>query len=107
MDKQKLELEKAVQAIKKNVNPVSIYLFGSYANGNPNEDSDLDICIITDTLRERKIDVLRNIRRAMAHTVTMPVDLLIYASAEFNERAALSASMEYNILNHGVQIYGQ
>jgi len=28
------------------INPLRIILFGSYAYGNPNEDSDLDICVV-------------------------------------------------------------
>ena len=107
MHDQKSELEKAIKAIKETISPVSIYLFGSYAYGTPDEDSDLDLCVIAETLSERKIDVLRNIRWAMVDSVTMPVDLLVYTAAEFNERAAMSASMEHDILNNGVQIYGQ
>jgi len=28
------------------INPLRIILFGSYAYGNPNDDSDLDICVV-------------------------------------------------------------
>ncbi len=34
-----------VEALKP-LNPEKIILFGSYAYGNPTEDSDLDICVI-------------------------------------------------------------
>lgn len=43
---------KDVENIKDNIvnrfNPKKIYLFGSYAYGNPNENSDLDILVIDD-----------------------------------------------------------
>lgn len=30
----------------KHLSPTAIYLFGSYVNGTPNEDSDIDIAVI-------------------------------------------------------------
>ena len=32
--------------IKKQYNPHAIVLFGSYVNGNPHEDSDIDIAVV-------------------------------------------------------------
>jgi len=37
------ELDLIIATIKTNTTPESIYLFGSYANGVPNNDSDIDI----------------------------------------------------------------
>ena len=34
----------------KPLNPDKIILFGSYANGNPNEDSDIDLFLLKDDL---------------------------------------------------------
>ena len=44
----KIELESLLKEINQVVRASSIYLFGSYAYGEPTEDSDLDICIVTD-----------------------------------------------------------
>ena len=40
------KINEAINRIVKNINPEKIILFGSYASGNPSEDSDLDILII-------------------------------------------------------------
>ena len=40
------ELDYITAAIKANTTPDSIYLFGSYANGVPNSDSDIDIYVV-------------------------------------------------------------
>ena len=40
----KIELESLLKEINQVVRASSIYLFGSYAYGEPTEDSDLDIC---------------------------------------------------------------
>lgn len=40
----------------KPLNPDKIILFGSYAYGTPNEDSDIDLFLVKDTLTKNKID---------------------------------------------------
>lgn len=37
----------------KTLNPVKIILFGSYAYGTPNADSDLDICVIKKEVKSK------------------------------------------------------
>ena len=106
-ESERLQLNKAVDTIKKNIEAKYIYLFGSFAYGNPEIGSDLDICVIAYALKERKIDVLKRIRRELVKTVDMPVDLLVYDKDEFDERAALSTTMEYIIRQEGVLVYGQ
>ena len=40
------KIKEVIDRIVKNINPEKIILFGSYASGNPGEDSDLDILVI-------------------------------------------------------------
>lgn len=83
-----------------------VYLFGSYAYGNPNDDSDLDICIVAQDKSLRKIEIMKNIRKAISHVVTMPLDLLVYYNDEFKERSETNFTMEHEIKFHGVKLYG-
>lgn len=101
----KMELENLLREINQFSDVNSIYLFGSYAYGEPNEDSDLDICIVTNDTSKRKIEIMKLIRKAIAKVATMPIDLLVYYSEEFNERAKLESTMENEILLQGVKIY--
>jgi len=39
-------VERYVEAVKKEFSPAAIVLFGSYVNGNPNDDSDIDVGIV-------------------------------------------------------------
>ena len=47
------QINQVVETIVKNIQPEKVILFGSYANGNPNEDSDLDLLIIKDMPEKR------------------------------------------------------
>jgi predicted nucleotidyltransferase len=100
------QLENAIFAINENIDPDKIYLFGSFAMGKSDEQSDLDLCIITNNLKGRKLDTLRKIRHSLIDRVSMPIDLLLYTTEEFGERAKLSSTLEYQIAKEGVLVHG-
>lgn len=102
----KVELNNLIKEIYNVFDITSVYLFGSYAYGTPNEDSDLDICIITNDKSKRKIEIMKLVRKAMAKVQSMPVDLLVYYSDEFDERAKSNCTLESQIFNNGVKLYG-
>jgi len=39
-------VERYIDAVKKEFSPSAVILFGSYANGNPTEDSDIDVGVV-------------------------------------------------------------
>ena len=83
-----------------------IIIFGSHAYGKTNQESDIDVCVITDLMSERKIDVIREMRRELIDVISNPLDILVYSEAEFNERANLSNTLEFKILTDGTCVYG-
>ena len=85
----------------------NIFLFGSYAHGHPNNESDLDLCITTRLGKKRKIDLIRDIRREIIDHFNIPIDILIYDSEEFQKRAVHQNTLEYKILNQGILLNGQ
>ncbi len=103
----KIEIDKAVRAIKSSIQPQKIYLFGSHAAGSATQDSDIDLCVVTSLQGMRKIEALRKMRRAMINDVNLPVDLLVYDNADFAARSALPTTMEYKIASAGRVLYGQ
>ena len=70
--------------------PYKIILFGSYAGGNPHEDSDIDLMVILDndhvskTYKERleKRVFIRNLVLEINRKI--PIDILVYSKAELN-----------------------
>ena len=74
----------------KTLNPYKIILFGSYARGNPHQDSDLDVVVILDsdeiaeTFAE-KMDRRRPVSRAVREIrYKIPMDILVYSKAEID-----------------------
>lgn len=104
MNKSELEseLKKLASKIKEITPATKIYLFGSYAYGTPNEDSDIDLCILTDE-NKRKLEILREIRRNVGD-INYPLDILVYKTDEFNERVNNKYIMESKIYKDGVEI---
>lgn len=83
-----------------------IFIFGSHAYGQPDKESDIDLCVITDLNNKRKIDVIRKIRRELIDLISNPLDILIYSEKEFKERAGLRSTLEHKILKNGLKVYG-
>jgi len=65
------QISELADNISKKFNLKKIIVFGSYAYGKPNINSDLDLCIITDLGSKRKIDLLRDIRREITLSVQL------------------------------------
>ena len=83
-----------------------IFVFGSYAYGEPNKESDIDLCVIADLDNKRKIDIIREIRRELIDIIANPLDILLYSEKEFKERASLTSTLEHKILMNGIKVYG-
>jgi predicted nucleotidyltransferase len=80
-------------------------MFGSYAYGNPNTNSDIDLCILIDRQDKRKIDIIKSIRSSIAKVASKPVDLVLYFNDEFHEKANITCTLESKIENEGVKLY--
>ncbi len=92
--------------LKKKFAIKQIFLFGSYAYGVPDNESDIDLCVIADLDNKRKIDFIREIRRELIDLISNPLDILVYSEKEFNERANLTATLERKIQISGMKLYG-
>jgi len=98
------EIDSITAAIKANTNPLSIYLFGSYVNGTPNRDSDLDIYVVVPDSEDNLTDLHAKIRINLASKQTMPLDLLIGNKSTFENRKN-RLTLEKIIADEGVKVY--
>ena len=92
-----------VSKIALRFNPYKIILFGSYANGTPNNESDLDMIIIQDSdlpMHQRGQDI----RLSLIGTM-IPIDILIYTKLEFDEESRNAFSFLSTALKHSKIVY--
>ncbi len=83
-----------------------IFLFGSYANGTPDADSDLDIYVVMPENTDiREIDAMKLIHKAIRDKKTMPVDVVVSKKNKFNQRKS-TPTLERQIVQEGVVLYG-
>ena len=83
-----------------------IYLFGSYANGTPTNDSDLDIYVIMkDDASQPEIEAEQKIALAFIEKKTMPADILVSKKTRF-ERRLSAPTLEREVATKGMIIYG-
>ena len=100
------ELNTLKEIIINTVPVEQIILFGSYANGIPHKDSDLDLYVVlNDNAQMRLIDAVTKIRLAIDRKKTMPVDIIANTLSRYRERAE-GPTMERTISREGIKIYG-
>jgi predicted nucleotidyltransferase len=81
-----------------------IYLFGSYAYGKPNKDSDIDICIVfTDDTDDN--EAYMKIAKPLYHKKIIPLDILVYHEYEFNLKR-MKKGIVNTITTKGRLLYG-
>ena len=100
------ELDTLKDLIIKTIPVGKIFLFGSYADGKPGADSDLDIYVVmSDKAEIKEIDAMKLIRKAIRDKKTMPVDIVVGKEKKFNRRKS-STTIESQIEKNGILIYG-
>ena len=96
------KLKQICSVIHQTVDTEKIYLFGSYAYVVPTQNSDFDLIIPDNDLRPA--DAIKKIRRALYPVQDMPLDVVVYRSADFTNRQQ-TASLERKISREGVLLY--
>jgi len=95
-----------VEGIIKGYKPKKVILFGSYAYGEPAEDSDIDLLIIKNT-DKRPIDRWVEVKRLLRDKNRMlPVSPLVYTEKEIEERIAVKDFFVEEIFEKGEVLYG-
>ncbi len=85
--------------------PIKVILFGSYATGNFDEDSDIDLLIIKET-QERFIDRWCAVGKILEGThPSVPVDTLVLTPQEVEKRVSGGDQFILEILEKGKILY--
>ena len=86
VDSVKEDLENICKTIDTTVGPEKIYLFGSYAYGVPDSNSDYDLCVVIPDGTLRPADAVKKIRRALYTQQDTPLDVVVYRTSQFQQR---------------------
>ncbi len=98
-------LNEIVNKLKDNYDSLKIILFGSYAYGDSNEDSDIDLFILKNT-NKRRVDRFVDVKRIIYNpNVRVSISPLIYTKEELEERIKLGDDFILEILQKGVILY--
>jgi len=80
----KASLPEAIERLVGNLKPAKIILFGSYAYGTPNGDSDVDLLIVMDQVVSRKDTHLAACQ--LLRPREFPVDILVKSLGELQPK---------------------
>lgn len=98
------ELDHICQVISETVDLKRIYLFGSYAYGSPNQESDYDLYVVIPDGLLRPLDAAAKIRRALFRIGSRPLDIITCYESRFQQRKE-GPTLERTIAREGVLLY--
>jgi Predicted nucleotidyltransferases len=96
-------IREAVQRIVIIAHPTRVILFGSYARGDVDEGSDLDLMVIEWEVRNKGEEMVR-LHEAIGD-VGAGVDILVYSEAEFERRSQVPGTVLYWARKEGKVLY--
>lgn len=96
-------LEMIVEALKKEFNPLRIFLFGSRSVGKSRSDSDYDFVLVVKRMKGNRADNMIRAEKAVSH-LPVTVDVFVYSEKEFNEWKDQLSSIPETALNTGKEI---
>ena len=98
-------LDQITQKLVETLNPEQIILFGSYAYGEPNENSDIDLLVIVSQSNEPRYRRSRQAYKVL-RGIGVPKDILILTRAEVEKKARVTTSLVNQALLQGKFLYG-
>ncbi len=98
------EIEAFCNDIIKYYKPEKIILFGSYAYGTPNNDSDVDLLVIKQT-NKRRLERGKELTSLLPNKYNFPMDILIYNTEEVNKWENVPLAFITSIINKGKLMY--
>jgi uncharacterized protein len=103
-----------LQELKNNLSeldPHLVLLFGSYAYGSPNPDSDLDIIVVLNdksipsTFKEKQLLYLKVSPFTRSVAKKIPIDLIVYTIPMFEDFKKIRSSFSNDVLEKGIILY--
>jgi predicted nucleotidyltransferase len=94
-------IRRFARRIAEKFNPEKILLFGSFAYGTPDEESDVDLLVVMPASNE----INQSIRIKRAFDPVFPFDLIVISPARLRRRLAEKWSFWQEITTKGIVLY--
>jgi predicted nucleotidyltransferase len=110
---QEIDIEELKKEIKKCLEPLNlekVILFGSYAYGNPNKDSDIDLYVVTKdeflpkSWRDKSKIYLKVANSLDDFLKRYPTDLIVHTKVMHQKFSELNSSFAKKILQNGIAL---
>lgn len=83
--------------------PLQIFVFGSYARGDADMGSDLDLLVVEREVHDKAAEYLK-LHRAVG-SVGVGVDVLVFSREEFERRSQVQGTVPYWAKKEGKLLY--
>jgi predicted nucleotidyltransferase len=98
-------LDEIVRRLVDEFQPQQIILFGSWAWGEPDEGSDVDLLVIVDHSDQCPVERAHLGYRCLGN-INTPIDILVKTRVEAERFRHVAASLEHKIFEEGKVLYG-
>lgn len=96
------DIQKIVQQIVEHFHPQKVILFGSYAYGQPTEDSDVDLLVVMET-DEKPLHAAARIAASVDHP--FPLDIIVRRPLDLEAYLAEKSVFETQMITRGLTLY--
>jgi predicted nucleotidyltransferase len=97
------EIDNIIEQLVRLYKPEKVILFGSLAEGQIHEGSDIDLFIIKSDVPEFGVDRIRQLDRLIKYRLA--TDFIVYKPDELDHRLKMGDPFVKNILDNGKVLY--
>jgi predicted nucleotidyltransferase len=97
-------LNEITKRLADSIHPERIYLFGSHAAGNPDDDSDIDLLVVVPDTNQSHHDLALK-GRANMRDLIIPMDLIVCNRSEIEKWKNVKCTLIYTVMRKGKLLY--
>jgi predicted nucleotidyltransferase len=97
------EIDNILEQLVRLYKPIKVILFGSLAEGQIHESSDIDLFIIKNDVPETGVDRIRQLDRLIKYRLA--TDFIVYKPDELDRRLKMGDPFIKRILDNGKVLY--